>query len=279
MMRTSCSGFHQAEDGLGEHLDGGGRRLLHKDVAVVAVLEGVQHQIHRIIQRHHEAGHVGVGDGDRLAVAHLIHKQRNHRTTGRHHVAVTGAANDGAGAFQVAGGGNHHLFHHRLGDTHGVDRVYRLVGGQAHDALHLVGDGRLDHVLGAEHIGAHRLHRVEFAGRHLLEGRRVEDVIDTAHGGRDGMRIAHVADVELQLAVVVKLPHVVLLLLVAGEDADFTDVGVEEAAEDGVAEGAGTAGDQECFVTKNHYWLAIPIIKLISLSRTASSTRNGLRYT
>jgi hypothetical protein len=67
---------------------------------------------------------------------------------------------------------------------------------------------------------------------------------------RDGMRIAHVADVELQLAVVVELPHVVLLLLVAGEDADFTDVGVEEAAEDGVAEGAGTAGDQECFVTK-----------------------------
>jgi hypothetical protein len=42
--------------------------------------------------------------------------------------------------------------------------------------------------------------------------------------------------------------HVILLFFVAGEDADFADVGVEEAVEDGVAEGAGAAGDEEGFV-------------------------------
>ena len=243
--------LHEAENGLGENLDGGCRSLLHKDVAIVAVGEGVQHQIHRIVQRHHETGHVGIGDGDRLAVAHLIHKQRNHRAAGRHHVAVAGAANDGAGALQVAGSSNHHLLHHRLGDTHGVDRVHRLVGGQAHDALDLIGDGRLDHVLGAEHIGAYCLHRVEFAGRNLLEGSGVENVINTAHRGRDGVRIAHVTDVELQLAVVVKLPHVVLLLLVTGEDADFTDIGIEETAKNGVAERAGATGNEKSLSSKH----------------------------
>ena len=41
------------------------------------------------------------------------------------------------------------------------------------------------------------------------------------------------------------MPHVVLLLLVAREDADLLDVAVQEAAEDGVAETAGAAGNQK----------------------------------
>ena len=38
---------------------------------------------------------------------------------------------------------------------------------------------------------------------------------------------------------------VVLLLLIAGEDADLGDVGVQEAVEHRVAEGAGAAGDKQ----------------------------------
>ena len=63
------------------------------------------------------------------------------------------------------------------------------------------GDRRVQHILGAEHIGAHRLHRVELAGGHLLQRRGVEDVVDAAHRVADAVVVAHVADVELELVV------------------------------------------------------------------------------
>lgn len=72
----------------------------------------------------------------------------------------------------------------------------------------------------------------------------MEDEIHPAHRLLDAALVAHVADVELELGAVVALAHVVLLLLVTAEDADLADVGVEEALEDGVAEGTGAAGDQ-----------------------------------
>ena len=37
--------------------DGRGRRLLHEDVAGLRVLEGVQHQVDRVVERHQEARH------------------------------------------------------------------------------------------------------------------------------------------------------------------------------------------------------------------------------
>ena len=43
-----------------------------------------------------------------------------------------------------------------------------------------------------------------------------------------------------------------LLLLVAAEDADLGDVGLEETAQDGVAEGAGAAGDEEGLVFRTY---------------------------
>lgn len=80
----------------------------------------------------------------------------------------------------------------------------------------------------------------------------MENVIDATHRGRDGVRISHIADVELQFAVVVKLPHVVLLLFVAGEDTDLTDVGIEETAQDSITERAGSASNQKCFIFFKH---------------------------
>ena len=47
------------------------------------------------------------------------------------------------------------------------------------------------------------------------------------------------------------MTHVVLLLFVAGEDADLLDVAIQEAAEHGVAEAARAAGDEEHFIFKN----------------------------
>ena len=71
----------------------------------------------------------------------------------------------------------------------------------------------------------------------------MEDEIHSAHGLLHAALIAHIADVELELGAVVALAHVVLLLLVTAEDANLGDVGVEEALENGVAEGASSAGN------------------------------------
>jgi len=37
--------------------------------------------------------------------------------------------------------------------------------------------------------------------------------------------------------------HIVLLFLIAAEDADFFDVGIQETAQHGIAEGTGTASN------------------------------------
>ena len=45
--------------------------------------------------------------------------------------------------------------------------------------------------------------------------------------------------------------HIVLLLLVPGEDPDLPDVRIQETVQNGVAEGPGAAGDHQNFIRKN----------------------------
>ena len=77
----------------------------------------------------------------------------------------------------------------------------------------------------------------------------MEDVVHPRHGISHRLRIAHIADVELDLLRIfwmlgLKLmAHIILLLLVAGEDADLLEIGIQEMLEDGRTEGTGTAGD------------------------------------
>jgi hypothetical protein len=40
------------------------------------------------------------------------------------------------------------------------------------------------------------------------------------------------------------MTHVILLLFIAGENADFSDIGTEETVEYSVTEGTGAAGDK-----------------------------------
>jgi len=72
----------------------------------------------------------------------------------------------------------------------------------------------------------------------------VKDEIHTAGGVQNALVIAYIANVKLEFWAGVALTHVILFFLVSAEDADFFDVRVQEAFEDGVAEGAGAAGDQ-----------------------------------
>ena len=102
----------------------------------------------------------------------------------------------------------------------------------------------------ADDVRLHGLHREELAGGHLFQRCRVEDVVDAGHGIPDGLRVAHVADVELDLAGILRVvglqlvAHVVLLLLIAGEDADLADVGGQEMLEHRMPKAARAAGDE-----------------------------------
>ncbi|MNL09225.1 hypothetical protein D3C87_1299770 [compost metagenome] len=161
----------------------------------------------------------------------MFHKQRNDRTAGGHDVAVTGAADDGVGALQIPAGGDHHFFHHGLADAHGIDGIDRFIGAEADDALHACGDCGFQDVFGAEDVGADCLHGVEFAGRHLLEGGRVEDVIHTAHCRAHASRISHIADIELELGMVVALAHVILLFLITAKYSNLRQISIQKTFE------------------------------------------------
>ena len=249
-------GAHAAEDllhGLGEVTDGRCRRLLDEQVAGVGVLEGELHKVDGLVQVHEEAGHVGVGDRQRLPFSDAVDEQRDDAAARAHDVAVARAA-DGGAAGAVAGVGVDDGLHHGLGLAHGVDGVCGLVGGQAHDAVDALLDGGVQDVVRADDVGAHGLHGEELAGGHLLEGGGVEDVVNAVHGVAHALGVADVADEEAHLGGELRGPllqavaHVVLLLLVAREDADLRQVGVHEVLEHGVAERAGAARDHEGLV-------------------------------
>ena len=280
-------GAHVPEDlldGLGEVADGGGRGLLDEEVAGVSVLEGELHQVDGLVQVHEEAGHVGVGDRQRLALADAVDEQRDDAAARAHDVAVACAA-DGGAAGAVSGVGVDDGLHHGLGLAHGVDGVGGLVGGQAHDAVDALVDGGVQDVVRADDVGAHGLHGEELAGGHLLEGGGVEDVVHAVHGVAHALGVADVADEEAHLGgelgrlLLQAVAHVVLLLLVAGEDADLGQIGVHEVLEHRVAERAGASRDHEGLVLENaiaHFKLQLNKLKVNETYRNCKSMLNLL---
>ena len=85
----------------------------------------------------------------------------------------------------------------------------------------------------------------------MLQRSGVEHIVHAVERRRDAVVVADVADVELQLRTRVTEPHVFLLLLVTAEDTDLGDVGIEKPVENGVAERAGSAGDQKRLASKH----------------------------
>src|SRR3546814_1331084 len=69
-------------------------------------------------------------------------------------------------------------------------------------------------------VGTHRLHRVKFAGRHLLQRGGVEDIVDAPHRRAHTAFVAHVAQIEFEARAVVSLAHIVLLLFVEAENPE-----------------------------------------------------------
>ena len=218
----------QLLDGLCQIADGGSIRLLDEQITGICMLESEQDQIHSLVQIHQEAGHVGIGDGDGIASLDLVDEQRDDRATAAHNVAVTSAADGRAAPLgSHTGVGVDDVFHHSLGDAHGVDGISCLIGGQADDTLDASVNSGVQHIISTDDVGLDGLHGEELAGRDLLQGGGVEDVVNTGHCVTDGLGVADITDVELHLFGVLRvlglklMAHIVLLLLVTGEDADF----------------------------------------------------------
>ena len=247
-------GSKQLADRLRQRFDGASRCFLHQNIAGGTVLEGEEHQIHRLFQRHDEAGHLRFGNGDGTARLDLIDPQRDDRSAAAHNVAVTGTADGRLLGRNGTGLCHHNLLHHSLGGAHRIDRISRLVGRQADHPLNARLDSGSQHVVGSQHIGLHRFHGEELAGRHLLECRRMEDVIHAVHSVLHRLQIPHVADVKFDFSRHLRhfhlkfVAHIVLLFLIPREDANLPNVGGKEAVQNGIAEGPGPARDEQGFV-------------------------------
>ena len=211
--------------------------------------EGVDNQIDSVVQGHHKTSHLRVSDGDRLTLLHLLNPQRNYRATRCHNIAVTGATDCGCSTLtEFATLGDSDLLHQRLRDTHSVDWVGSFVGREDNDILHTVLDGREEDIVCADDIGHRRLHREELAGWHLFESRCRENIVDTTHRHIHRLLVAHIADIELDLRVLQCMTHIILLLLVAREDANLLDIGIKESTKHGVSKTSRTARNQQDFV-------------------------------
>ena len=240
--------------GLGLCLDGAGGSLLHEDVTVLAVLEGKQDEVHGLFKAHDKAGHLRLGQRNGVALANLVYPKRNHTAARAHHVAVTCAAY--LRIARKAALGHGYLLLDGLRDAHRVDGIRGLVRGEANHALHTGIDGGIERVVRTHHIGLHGLHREELARRNLLQSSGMEHVVHALHGVLQRALVANVADVELDLvgyfrhAGLEVVAHIVLLLLIARKDADFTDVGAQETVQHCISKGTGTTGNQKDFVFK-----------------------------
>ena len=244
--------FEEVAYGFGLGLDGTGGSFLDEDVTVLAVLKGEEDEVNGFFKTHDEAGHLGFGQGDRVALANLVYPKRNDAAARAHDVAIAGAADFGV-ATQTALG-NSYLLLNGFGDAHGVDWIGGLVCTQADNALHACIDGGIEGVVCTDDVGLDSFHREELTAGHLLQGCCMEDVVDALHGIAERTLVAYVADIELYLACYLGhtslevMAHVVLLLLVATEDTDLADIGLEKTIENCVAEAAGASGDEEDFV-------------------------------
>ena len=258
------TGMEQLRHRLGQHPDGAGGSLLYQDIPAGAVLKSEEHQVNGLLQGHDEPGHVRLGDGNGAAGFDLVNPQRDHASPGAHDVAVAGAADFGILRVNRPGLGHNDLLHHGLGGAHGVHRVGRLVGRQADHRLDPLVNGRGEHVIRADDVGLHRLHGEKLAGGHLLQSRRVENVVHIVDGVFHGLQIPDVADEELDFCRglghfrLELVAHVVLLLFVPGENPDLADVRIQEPVQHRVAEGTGAAGDHQGLARKDTHGFVSP---------------------
>src|SRR5699024_1016231 len=105
--------------------------FLYEQVTRFSMLESERHKIDGFIQIHKKAGHVRVSNGNRCLCHNLVNEKRNNRASAAHNITVASTGKDCATTLEsFLRPGLYHLLADRLGHTHGIDRICRLVGGQ-----------------------------------------------------------------------------------------------------------------------------------------------------
>ena len=196
-------------------------------------------QIHRLIQVHEKPGHVRIGNRDRGLALDLVNEEGDHRAAAAHDIAIPRAGQNRTAALErLLCPGLDDLLPDRFRHAHGVDRVSGLVGRKEHNRLHPCLNCSRNHVVGADDVRPHSLHREELTGRDLLECRSMEHIVGPVHDITDGIQVTHVADIELNLAGILRvlclqrMPHPVLLLLITADNTDFADLRGEKVLQD-----------------------------------------------
>ena len=230
--------------GLRQYIQGGGRSLLHEQVTVMPVFKRIDYQIHGIVQRHHEAGHVGVRYRNGPAVLYLLHPQRYYRTAACHHIAVTGAADGRSCLFtQRTALGYGNLLHHGLADAHGIDGIGSLVGRKHYYILYTMRYGGFQYIVGTDHIGLHSLQREKLATGNLLQGGGGKHIIHSHHGTVHRLAVTDITNVEFYFGILQVMTHVILLFLVTAKNTDFLDVTIKKTTQYSVTKRSGASGD------------------------------------
>jgi hypothetical protein len=78
----------------------------------------------------------------------------------------------------------------------------------------------------------------------------VKDEIHAGHGLLQAIQLPHVPDMKLEFRITVIMPHVIVLLFVAGKDANLGDASCQEPAQHGVAKTARATGNEKCCILK-----------------------------
>ena len=83
---------------------------------------------------------------------------------------------------------------------------------------------------------------------------------------KNAVVIAHIPDKKLDFIIRQRDSHIFLLLLVAAENANFLDFGVQEPAQNCVAKRTGAASDQKCFAVEHYQFTLLYVPKLFGPS-------------
>lgn len=84
----------------------------------------------------------------------------------------------------------------------------------------------------------------------------MEYVVNTRHGVSQRLWVSDIANVEFDFVGIIRvlslefMAHIILLLLIAGKDADLANIRCQEVLKDRIAERAGTARDHKGGVCK-----------------------------
>lgn len=106
----------------------------------------------------------------------------------------------------------------------------------------------------------------------------MEDVVNTGHCVTDGLGVADITDVELDLLSSVRvlglklMTHIVLLLFVTGEDTNLLQVRIQEVLQNGRTKRTSTTSDHKgCIVKIRHFYFLLKYCFSIFLSFLVNS--------